>query len=325
MNLGILLWNTCNAVCSHCAVSSAPREVGYMEDDQIIGLIDSAFYDDPQPRIGLSGGEAFVYFERLCKFIMHATGRGARVSVNTNAFWGVTLERAREKVQLLKELRLSQLVVSFDDFHEAFINRERVLNVIRACKELQLEVKLQYVATTSTNRLSDFLRDCGDDLLNIECREIPCHPVGRAAAMIPEAEILISPGVPVGLCPSSILSISAYGKVIPCCNAAGHLPALEVGTIEQPIVELHHKFLNDPTLALLRREGPKALVETAVQAGYELKDGYVDQCHLCYDLFKSESVATALTTAARELRDESILGDYVSQFNENMESARTSG
>ncbi|WP_433749746.1 radical SAM protein [Paenibacillus amylolyticus] len=93
MNLGILLWNTCNAMCDHCAVSSSPFENGYMTDEQIFPIIDSAFYDCKKPKIGLSGGEAFLYFERLCNIVDYAINKGAEISINTNGFWGVSLGR----------------------------------------------------------------------------------------------------------------------------------------------------------------------------------------------------------------------------------------
>jgi hypothetical protein len=315
MNLGILLWNTCNAKCSHCAVNSSPTEVGYMSDEQIFSLIDATFCDTSDPAIGLSGGEAFLYFDRLCRIIRYATDRGARVSVNTNGFWGTTVMAAVEKVRVLNGIGLRRMVVSMDGFHDPYINRARPLYVIRACKSEHLEVELQFVATKSTTRLADLLAAHSDVLLNIQCREIPCHPVGRAAVMVPDADLLTDPGIPGGLCPSAILSISAYGKVIPCCNTAGHLPALQIGTIDEPLVELHEKFRNSRLMNTLLRRGPKALVPAAVEAGYEVRPGgYVDQCHLCYEVFRDSQIAAAVTQAADDIHAEDLFDRYRTEY-----------
>lgn len=315
MNLGILLWNTCNAKCSHCAVNSSPTEKGYMSDEQIFALIDAACENDAEPKIGLSGGEAFLYFERLCNIVKYAVQKGALVSVNTNGFWGKTLAIAVEKVRIIKEVGLRRLVVSIDDFHEEYINREAVLNVIKACKKVHIEVEVQFVATKNSRRLADFLKDYGDILLNVSCREIPCHPVGRASEKIKDDELFLKEYIPEGLCPSAILSISAYGKVIPCCNTAGHLPSLQVGTIEQPLQNLYEKFLDDPTIQILQNQGPKALLEAATQAGYISRpDGYVDQCHLCYELFKDEKVGFAVKEFALNLKVDKFFEEFLQNF-----------
>ncbi len=210
------------------------------------------------------------------------------------------------------------LIVSIDDFHQEFIHRDRVINVIRACKEIHLEVKLQFVATKSSGRLADFLHEHGDDLLNIECREIPCHPVGRASFKIKDESLFTTKGVPQGLCPSSVMSISAYGKVIPCCNTAGHLPSLEVGDISQSIIPLHKKFLKDPIFNLLRLKGPKAFYESAINMGYNPReDGYIDQCHLCYDLFKNNQLAEELKDFAAENFEHELYETYLEEYTNN--------
>ena len=73
----------------------------------------------------------------------------------------------------MKAAGLSLITLSTDEFHKPYIDEQRVLNVIKACKIVDLEVRLQFVSTRSTSRLADFLRDNGDTLLNLECREIP--------------------------------------------------------------------------------------------------------------------------------------------------------
>jgi len=307
LNLGILLWNTCNAKCAHCAVNSGPTERAVMTDEQLFSLIDAAFYDCDTPSIGLSGGEAFLFFDRLCRIIEYASSRGAKVSVNTNCFWGTTLDRSIEIVKILKEKGLTQLVASTDEYHEKYIPEERVVNVIKACKIVHLRVDLQFVAAKNTSRLSDFLARHGDALLNISCREIPCHPVGRAVTEVDEKDLYLEIGIPQGLCPSAILSVSADGNVIPCCNTAGHLPALRIGTINEPLPDLHRKFLSSPLLKVLVEKGPKALLEAAMRAGYMVRsNGYIDQCHLCYDLFKDERIAEHLKEAAADMVKEEM-------------------
>lgn len=294
MNLGILLWNKCNAKCSHCAVNSGPDEGTVLSDAQIFKLIDGCFVDSRRPHIGFSGGEAFLYFDRLCRIVEYAASGGALVSVNSNCAWAIDAGRAVKRLNRLKNLGLSQIVVSTDEFHEKYIPAERVINVIRACKIIHLEVELQFVATKSSTRLADFLGRFGDDMLNVKSREIPCHPTGRALHEIDDDDILREPGVPQGLCPSAILSIAADGRVIPCCNTAGHLKALQIGTADQPISDLQTIFRSSAVMNVMTADGPKALVPAAQAGGFKVDGrGYVDQCHLCHEIFKHPGAARA--------------------------------
>lgn len=314
MDIGILVWNTCNAECSHCAVSSGPTQRGEMSLDELKRIVSEASSSGPGAKIGLSGGEAFLRLPALLELVTFATERGCVVSVNTNGFWGSTDEKAESVCRALKEAGLRRLVVSVDDFHQVYIPVERPLKVIAACKSEHLEVELQFVATRGSGRLADFLKEHGDELLNVRCREIPCHPVGRALQTQTSSDLFLRPGVPSGLCPSSILSVAADRRVIPCCNTAGHLPALQVGTLNDDLKKLDEKFRSDPCLNVLRRFGPRALVDTASRLGFELSpDGYIDQCHLCHDLFsdntrgaklRQESAHTWETLALDELERE---------------------
>lgn len=288
------MWNTCNAACDHCAVSSNPKDRTTNSDEDIRRLIDQCCADDPEPSIGLSGGEAFLYFPRLIKIIEYARERGAKVSVNTNCYWANSREKALDLVRQIKDAGLTKLVVSTDEFHLKYIPAERVINAILACKDVHLEVDLQFVSTKRSYRLADFLEEHGDDLLNISCREIPCHPVGEARKNIAEEDLFIREGVPLGLCPSAVMSISAKGDVIPCCNTAGHLPALRIGDVREPLRDLHDKFRTSAVMQILCAEGPATFLDAAEKAGYHRERGYVDQCHLCYDLFKNERIALSL-------------------------------
>ena len=55
-----------------------------MSDETIFGIIDSTFHDCTRPFISLSGGEAFLYFDRLRAIVKYASDKGARVAVNTS-------------------------------------------------------------------------------------------------------------------------------------------------------------------------------------------------------------------------------------------------
>lgn len=321
MNIGILLWNTCNAKCGHCAVNSGPNEQAVMTDEQIFSAIDSAFYDCSRPSIGLSGGEAFIFFERLREIIQYAASKGALVSVTTNGYWAITKDRALALVREIKSAGLCKLVVSTDVFHKPYVPQERVINAIHACVEEHLEVELQYVSSKKTPRLHEFLKEFEDDLLNITVREIPVHPVGRAVSEVHPDELFCQQHIPKGLCPSAIPSFSATGDVIPCCNTAGHLPSLRLGSIDDDLPSLYDKFKVDSLMRVLWEKGPSALYQFARNHGMpDLEHGYVDQCHLCYHLFSDTERGEKLSRKAKDMVQEELYEFYMNQFREHYNS-----
>lgn len=320
MNLGVLLWNTCNARCDHCAVSSGPKARPEMTDTEIFKVIDSAFFDDPEPSIGFSGGEAFVFFERLCTIVSYAIDRGAIVSINTNGYWGNRPEKATEYTRRLKAIGVARLVVSTDSFHQPYIAEKSVIEVIRACREQRIEVHLQYVFKSGGPRLADFEQRHGSELDGVSTREIAAHPVGRAAEKIAASEIPGTSRLPTEACPSAIPSISADGRVIPCCNTAGHLPSLEIGRVGDDLKSLYDGFANDPLFRVMWAKGPAELYSTAKMAGLvDPQSGYVDQCHLCHEMFKCPSRAVKLRSAASEIDSTERLAKWQRQYHVNLE------
>ncbi|MFX9844128.1 radical SAM protein [Acinetobacter baumannii] len=321
MNIGILLWNTCNARCEHCAVSSGPTEKPVMSNEDIFKVIDATFYNTKHPYIGLSGGEAFFFFDRLKLIVEYASKKGAQISINTNAFWGKNENKAMRYVKEIKESGANKLVVSTDDFHTPYVNEECVINVIRACFYYHLEVDIQYVVSKDTTRLYDFLKRNSDKLLNVNTREIPVHPVGRAEKSIKENSYIGNKKIPKGLCPSSILSVSADGRLIPCCNTAGHLKQLGLGTVDDDIVQIYEKFNREPLFYTIRKYGPSSLYAKAQEYGLEdPKYGYVDQCHLCYEMFKDETRAEKLKNEARKISIHDIYSNYEQLFQEKFQN-----
>lgn len=320
MDIGILLWNTCNARCAHCAVSSGPDASREMSNADIIAIIDGAFIDSTAPNIGLSGGEAFYHYDDLRYIVSYATSRGANISINTNCFWATSDDEAARIVSDLKAIKVKQIVVSFDTYHAKYINEECVVRAISACRKAHLKVELQFVSSRKTKHLHEFLKDHADLLLNVTCREIPCHPAGRAANMS-SSSMFLSKDIPHGLCPNAVLSVSADGRYIPCCNAAGHLPSLSLGTIGDDQSKIYNNFCNSPVMHILWARGPQAFLSSAANAGYSIPNGgYIDQCHLCHDLFKDDDLALVL----KEYAENEVFGVIYNSYCEEISDSDSS-
>src|ERR1700680_5314912 len=86
--LGMLVWNTCNARCAHCGPESGPKDRTTLAHEKVIELISEAsrIYD-PGWCLSLSGGEIFIYYDRLREYVRLAyEGKGYSTLI-TNCFW----------------------------------------------------------------------------------------------------------------------------------------------------------------------------------------------------------------------------------------------
>lgn len=285
-----------------------------MSNATIKKIIDQAINDSTTPSIGLSGGEAFYHFDDLIEISSYATQKGARIAINTNCFWATDTSEAVRIVRLVKGAGVAKLVASTDAFHNKYIPEACVINAIEACVEEHLEIEIQFVATKKSGRLHEFLSRNVDRLLNITAREIPMHPVGRSIGAS-GAVLLTQDKIPTGKCPNAVLSVSADGRYIPCCNSAGHLPAMELGRIDEALLDVNERFLTSPVMSYLWRVGPSGLLPIAEKSGFKRSVvGYVDQCHLCHDLFQSERVAKSLMDFASNWMFDCIYENYKSSL-----------
>ncbi len=133
--LGLTLTYRCNASCDHCynvsGPSRSPACLGWsetsdhLEDWVLAGVTD----------VGLSGGEPFLYPERVVELVRHLKRlRVPLVSPFTNGAWGADAARA---ARILSELRdagfgdspKDQIKISTGDFHAPFVPLDDVLRL----------------------------------------------------------------------------------------------------------------------------------------------------------------------------------------------------
>ena len=87
----------------------------------------------------------------MLELVSKARNAGKRVNAITNAFWANTESVALEKLGALKSQGLNFLSLSFDSYHEKYVDVNNVRNVLRAATDLNIPTAISIVKVKNEN------------------------------------------------------------------------------------------------------------------------------------------------------------------------------
>ncbi|MEL6479284.1 MAG: radical SAM protein [Pseudomonadota bacterium] len=289
--VGLLLWNTCNARCAHCMPESGPKDRTGLTDEQICAAIDAAaeIYG-PRWCLALSGGEPFLYRDRLERIIAHGASRGAAVTVVTNGFWAISDARALEVLTPMVEAGLVSVTLSISSYHFEYIRPARVENALIAGQKLGISVLIKAVTSkdSSLRKIFGKIRRVEPWKGDIPIQRIELLPGGRARTR-EDVEIDAHRDLSTSVCPSAVVTVMPDGKGAPCCNGAAETGGLDLGTLaEDGLAGITEKFRTNSVLHTIRTQGPAALLDRLPEAQAEAlrAQDWVNVCHLCTEVLR---------------------------------------
>jgi organic radical activating enzyme len=318
-NAGLLLTYKCNAACEFCYYCCSPTNSGLMTVDTAIkswqGLRKLA---GEKAKIHLTGGEPFLYFERLCEILEAAKKEklGQADIIETNAYWAPTngvgtspgepgsagqIDFIKDRLSRLNELGMRRLKISTDPFHLEYVDIEPVRLLakvgaevlgsdrvmVRWQKYLDEPVQMKGISQDELNK--NYLRAMED---------YPARLTGRAAGRlgslaalkkgktIEELSKLNCSGAFLG---AKGVHIDPFGNVF-----SGTCSGIILGNVNPGAPGLDQIWKQfDPRekelISTLYESGPVGLLAEAIKAGYEPRETYADKsakqwadkCHLC--------------------------------------------
>lgn len=294
-SLGIHVTDHCNASCQHCAYHCGPRAKGVMGLDDAMKYLHQIESRPPEV-VCISGGEPLLYFDLVVSIMQVAQALCIpNIWVFTNGYWAVDSRLAGSRLKTLREAGLTRLCLSADAFHQAFIPIGRVRNALFVARDLELEIALDVRFLGSphddnqTNRVTRNVLEQLGTLGDIEVWQGEPLCIGRAANNLPP-QIIQRPGIPHGDCPGPWaggtwedpvgVDVDLYGEVTLC-------PGISIGSAKKRPLNMilaEYSPRKHPIIRELAISGPAALAKIARRKGYTLKNSYVSECHLCYDV-----------------------------------------
>ena len=244
-------------------------------------------------KVHITGGEPFLYFDRLTEILTQASRLGLTPldSLETNAGVWSNESELRNQLRLLDDLGLERLKVSWDAFHEEFIDIDKVRRFIHIAHDIfgsdRVLVRWQKHLAKPTGIREQSPKSQKAILLEALDQD-SCRFTGRAAEMLaPLIARLAAEDFQGRHCQKALLGskgvhIDPYGNVF-----NGQCSGMILGNVNQtPLDALWQGF--EPNRAdfwkVLYENGPLGFVETALKSGFELRDKYASKCHLCTDI-----------------------------------------
>ncbi len=288
---GLLLTYKCNAACEFCYYCCSPENDGLMSVDTAItawrGIKKLA---GDSARIHLTGGEPFLYFERVCEIL--EAGRNEKLGkvdlIETNGFWATDEKEIKDKLKKLDKLGMKRLKISCDPFHQEYVDIEQVRLLakvgveclgndrvmVRWEKYLEQPIQMKGISQEQLDR--NYVQAIED---------YPARLTGRAAGKlaklkkgrkVEELARLNCSGAFLG---AKGIHIDPFGNVF-----SGTCSGIILGNVnEQELDEIWRNFepRQKEMISILFESGPMGLIKQAQEAGYIVEESYADKCHLC--------------------------------------------
>ena len=271
--LHLLMTYQCNFECDHCFVSSRPEAKGVMKISDIKQILEEAKSVGNIEWIYFEGGEPFLYYQTMLWGLRAAKAYDFKRGIVTNAYWATSVEDAKEWLNPLSEIGISDFSISDDVYHYDESEENLAKYAYEAAKDLGLPV----------GKIT--IEDPKKCLKQIEWKGKPVVE-GRVLFKGRAAEKLVE-GLPrrtwtefdkcldEDFSNQSRIHIDPFGYVHVC-------QGITIGNMKQTRLP---KLLTDfdpethPICGPILRGGPAELVRE-YRAKHEEK--YVDECHLCY-------------------------------------------
>lgn len=272
--LHVLLTYACNFECDHCFVYSGPDAPGTFSIGQLRDLLDQSRDVASIDYVCYEGGEAFLFYPLLVAGIREAKRRGYRVGIVTNAFWANSEEDARLWLRPLAGLELDHLSVSDDAFHHG----EQPVSPAARAKVIadQLGIPVGSI-TIEPPGVDAGTGERGTAIVggNVMFRG---RAVDRLTAGLPRRRAATLTECPYEeLTHPTRVHVDPYGHVQLC-------QGVNIGNVWQtPLASIlaDYRPAGHPICGPLLRGGPAAL---AAAYGVEPAPGYVDECHMCFQV-----------------------------------------
>ena len=294
---GLLLTYKCNCACQFCYYNCGPDKDGLMPVDTAIDawrslrtLARRGGLAGGSARVHLTGGEPFLYWERLREILDQARTQrlGGADLVETNGFWASDEKIVTQRLGILDELGVRRLKISTDPFHQEYVDIEPVRRLAQIATEMlgservlvrwrkYLENPVDIKNLTAEQRRTELVRAMED---------YRCRFTGRAAMKLAERaasesmESLTAMSCKADFLGAKGVHIDPFGNVF-----SGTCSGIIIGNVNQrPLDEIWRQF--EPTqsdlVETLFNRGPAGLFCKAVELGYREADLYADKCHLC--------------------------------------------
>lgn len=307
----------CPVKCKYCGVNAGPHRKERLSLPVIKRLIEEVRSIGLTSLVVFTGGEPLLLGEDLYEAVDFATSKGLATRIVTNAYWATSYDRALEVLTRLQEAGLSEINYSCDDFHQEFIPLDRVkwaneaaaaigMPALLAVKGLKNSlIDIPYLERFFGVKLAPFHKGRDNPRNNVASYGVTV-PVGWECDSITDDELLYSDNEDSwkGACASALerIVITPSGELAICCGiGSDDFPESRIGNIhDESLWTLLTRANEDLIVNWLALEGPYGIMKhiQAADPSIRFRDRYVNNCHLCHDIFTRQDTRDILMKTA---------------------------
>jgi organic radical activating enzyme len=305
---------TCPLACAHCCFHSSPENTDKLDVSVILQSIEQL--DKTEIKlVAFTGGEPLLLGQDLVTVVRAAKARGFTTRVVTSAYFGRKREYAAKRLGALARAGLDQVSISWDDYHEKFVDFESVANVFHESVKLGMQTAVNIVQDDTSFWNAEIVRarlGLSPDSGHVIC-ESSLNKTGRAERELETKKLREIRTV--GPCPYVLSgpTLSAKNKLLACCGVIPNTPALVIDDKYSPenLNAAIENSLKSPLLNWLHLRGPYSIMEFIGQQ-YSVpipdRSEIGGNCEACKLLFETDEIAShipdALAIKAKEIGDE---------------------
>lgn len=289
--IGITVTQKCTAKCAICCSECGIDKTSVIDKDALIEYLSTCKDIEAINTIGFSGGEVFLYYDFLLEMVKFVAEMGKKSTVLSNGFWADTFENTINKLALLKNSGVTQVALSYDEFHEDYIPLKNVRNYIKASKELNMRPVIQTIVTSQPHL--EWINLLGPDLSDAYINFISCYPVGEAKKRNFSFYDRRTPTSGLTCRYSGTLLVQWDGSIVPCCSPYINETALQFGSIKQQTVMNTIERANQNIIfRYLRKYGFDFFIRLIREnkLDIDIPKYVISSCELCALFFNSENI-----------------------------------
>lgn len=273
----ILVTYQCTNECDHCFLCCTPKCEGTFTLQQLRELLEQIKQIAAIRTVYFEGGEPFLFYPILLAGLRMAKEMGLQSGIVTNGYWATSAADAERWLEPMLDLDIVDFSVSDDEFHSSKGDASPGAIAYRAAKGMGFPCDRICIVAPCVETSSASSSGKGKPVTGGAVRFR-----GRAAEKL-TAGLPVKSWRELTTCPHEELAspervhVDAFGNVHVC-------QGISIGNIwRKPLAEIMQQYdpANHPILGPLIGGGPARLAE---RFAFPAAQGYVDECHLCYEV-----------------------------------------
>lgn len=287
--LGFALTDKCTAECKMCCFSCDNKKNNVLDINVIRDVINQAVSNTKITQLSVSGGEAFIYYDKLKIILEEAKKHHLWTTCSTNCYWCIDKNTTRNRLLELKSLGLGGIRLSIDAMHQETISIENVRNLLEVAKELDIKCFINVGFTKSTkSKTMEIMDSINSSLFYHDILFMPFLPIGSARYTFEDDDFYrLTHKYDLKCHYNHILPVMSNGDVYACDSAAMILTGLLEGNVYQDSLDdIIKNIRRSPRHRILMSNGLQWYINLIESKNlFKLDDYYVNSCHFCHEVF----------------------------------------